>query len=97
VIRVQGNDWPDYFTALGQEFCNAIDPDGTYDVVPMDAADAVITYLGQDGALQSAMASLDAAGRAKLAWHLSVETGAVVTPEQVDDAIAAVLARWPAT
>jgi hypothetical protein len=88
--------WGDYVTALGQEFCGVIDPDGVHDVMPMDAAAAVIDCLGDAGASPAALQALTPAGCAALARHLSSDLDVAVAVAAVDMAIARLLRRWPA-
>lgn len=88
--------WGDYVSALGQEFCGVIDGDGAHDLVPMDAAAAVIDFLGAAGATPAALQALTPGRYAALAQHLSSDLEVSVEVAKVDTAIARVLLRWPA-
>jgi hypothetical protein len=90
---VNDQAWLDYCTALGQEFSQAIDPDGAHDLVPMDAADAVVGHLGREGARSLARLTQDQ--REALARHMAAETDCPVTADQVDQAIDGMAFRWP--
>lgn len=85
----------DFLTALGEEFCAVLGPViGWEKVVPQDAYELFLRAFGQDPSPRL-LAALTASQieRLRAAWESYYETS--ISEQQVRDAIAGTLSRWP--